>query len=72
MGGVWEWVCSEYDEKYRGKEQRCKRDIAHNQQIIRGGSWGVKAKVARVSFRYNFKEVKDLDIGFRLVREKIK
>ncbi|OAD21423.1 Sulphatase-modifying factor domain protein, partial [Candidatus Thiomargarita nelsonii] len=26
VGNVWEWTCSEYEDKYSGKEQQCKGD----------------------------------------------
>ncbi len=73
VGNVYEWTCSEYEEKYTetGKEQRCLSK--HNStalRAIRGGSWYSGFKFARVSNRYRFlPDSRDYNIGFRLVRE---
>jgi formylglycine-generating enzyme required for sulfatase activity len=36
-GNVWEWTCSEYEERYQGKEKRCVRNASLF--ALRGGSW---------------------------------
>jgi formylglycine-generating enzyme required for sulfatase activity/tetratricopeptide (TPR) repeat protein len=41
VGNVWEWTCSEYEDKYTGKEQRCVKSAGRF--AARGGSWGYKA-----------------------------
>jgi len=40
-GNVWEWTCSEYEDKYKGKEERClSKNRANNSRLsFRGGSW---------------------------------
>ena len=70
-GNVWEWTCSEYEGKYKGKEKRClSKNHANNARLcLRGGSWYVYAWrvrsanriVWRPSLRYDF-------WGFRAAR----
>jgi formylglycine-generating enzyme required for sulfatase activity len=68
-GNVYEWTCSEYEEKYNGKEQLCsnKHDTRHL-RVIRGGSWYSLPKYIRVSSRFkSLPEQRDMTIGFRIV-----
>jgi formylglycine-generating enzyme required for sulfatase activity len=37
VGNTWEWTCSEYENRYRGKEQRCADNAGRF--VIRSGSW---------------------------------
>ncbi len=37
-GNVWEWTCSEYEDKYTGREQRCAKSA--DRFAVRGGSVG--------------------------------
>jgi len=39
LGNVWEWTCSEFEDKYAGKEQRCAD--GGSRLVFRGGSWYV-------------------------------
>ena len=70
LGNVWEWTCSEYEEKYGGKEQRCA--IGKNStmfQVIRGGSWFNSPWSLRVTYRDWYQRDYRLNfVGFRLVR----
>jgi formylglycine-generating enzyme required for sulfatase activity len=72
VGNIWEWTCSEYEEKYRGKEQRCADKESTSSRVLRGGSWYNPPKGARVSYRdrdwnswWNLQGF----VGFRLLRE---
>ncbi len=70
-GNVREWTCSEYEEKYIGKEQDC---MTHTKRfgyrVERGGSWSHQAKEMRVSSRHkSLPEAHYSNVGFRLVRE---
>jgi formylglycine-generating enzyme required for sulfatase activity len=49
VGNVWEWTCSEYEDKYKGKEKQCLSKSHANMRVLRGGSWGntpVKSRAA--------------------------
>jgi formylglycine-generating enzyme required for sulfatase activity len=54
-GNVWEWTCSEYEEKYSGKEQKCvKKSYLKSKTchfVLRGGSWGNDAGGTRTANR---------------------
>ncbi len=46
LGNVWEWTCSEYENKYSGKEQYCLSKSEVNDGglfVLRGGSWIIVA-----------------------------
>ena len=72
LGNVWEWTCSEYERKYRGKEKKCIHKIGDdiNHVVLRGGGWESEAAKVRSAFRemgspsYSYEYV-----GFRVVRE---
>ena len=51
-GNVWEWTCSEYQDKYAGKEQRCA--ASGSRFVVRSGSWFNGARWARSADRYGF------------------
>ncbi len=41
-GNVWEWTCSEYENRYKGKEMKCLSKNRANDEslfVLRGGSW---------------------------------
>ncbi|MDM8558418.1 SUMF1/EgtB/PvdO family nonheme iron enzyme [Candidatus Parabeggiatoa sp. HSG14] len=71
-GNVWEWTCSEYENKYKGKEKRClgKKHAIHSFILsFRGGAWGYVAKGMRSAYRNRFKPVYFSDsVGFRVAR----
>lgn len=67
VGNVWEWTCSDYQIKYRGKQLTCGNgyNIA-----VRGGGWNYKSKYARVANRENYSRDYRADIiGFRILRQ---
>ncbi|EDN70693.1 PvdO [Beggiatoa sp. PS] len=52
VGNVWEWTCSEYEEKYKGKEKKCLSKNHANYRVLRGGSWYSNPNVARAANRH--------------------
>ncbi|MEN8221157.1 MAG: formylglycine-generating enzyme family protein, partial [Pseudomonadota bacterium] len=72
LGNVWEWTCSEYENKYSGKEQRClSKNIASNKShfVLRGGSWFVDVRWTRTALRLRWQpSERDRLVGFRLAR----
>jgi formylglycine-generating enzyme required for sulfatase activity len=71
VGNVYEWTCSEYEEKYNGKEQHClsKNDTDHL-RVVRGGSWYSLPRYVRVASRFrNRPNNSDLTVGFRVARD---
>ncbi|RKZ71468.1 MAG: hypothetical protein DRR19_32565, partial [Candidatus Parabeggiatoa sp. nov. 1] len=65
-GNVYEWTCSEYENQYSGKEQRCVKNASR--LVLRGGSWNAVVLWARSAFRNRDKPVNgDNNVGFRLV-----
>jgi formylglycine-generating enzyme required for sulfatase activity len=66
-GNVWEWTCSEYQDKYTGKEQHCAKSAGRF--AARGASWGSGASWARSAFRFwGTPTYRDVDDGVRLAR----
>jgi formylglycine-generating enzyme required for sulfatase activity len=66
-GNVWEWTCSEYQDKYTGKEQHCAKSAGRF--AARGASWNYIAGWARSAFRYwGAPSVRSVDDGVRLAR----
>jgi formylglycine-generating enzyme required for sulfatase activity len=82
VGNVWEWTCSEYEEKYSGKELECIRKNYANEEgssknrandggrrVIRGGAWFDIPRWVRASGRgRGTRAYRILGVGFRLVR----
>jgi formylglycine-generating enzyme required for sulfatase activity/tetratricopeptide (TPR) repeat protein len=73
VGNVWEWTCSEYEEKYSGKELQCieKINLKSNSChfVLRGGSWDIDARRTRSAYRYRWQPTgRDRSDGFRLAR----
>jgi len=72
LGNVWEWTCSEYESRYKGKEGYClSKNRAKNKGrfVLRGGSWDILAGWARSTFRIRNSRTNRLwDYGFRLAR----
>jgi formylglycine-generating enzyme required for sulfatase activity len=67
VGNVWEWTCSEYEEKYTGKEQRCAKSAGRF--AVRGGSWGDSAHRVRSAYRsWDTPAERGDFLGVRLVR----
>jgi len=48
-GNVWEWTCSEYEDRYSGKEQRCVKTAGRF--AVRSASWFDMARRARSANR---------------------
>jgi formylglycine-generating enzyme required for sulfatase activity len=76
VGNVWEWTCSEYENRYKGQEKTCKNKAkiktdGENQShfVLRGGSWGVDAGGARTANRDGWRPSVRAGLGgFRLAR----
>ncbi len=67
MGNVWEWTCSEYNDKYQGYEKKCKPTAS--KFVLRGGSWSNNPWRTRSANRYRNRPTERYgDYGFRLVR----
>jgi len=68
-GNVWEWTCSEYENKYSGKEKQCISKNRARQPVVRGGSWGDRPGGVRTAYRGRFSHgARSYDVGFRLAR----
>jgi formylglycine-generating enzyme required for sulfatase activity/serine/threonine protein kinase len=70
VGNVWEWTCSEYQEKYYGKEQDCATiPNITTVHVERGGSLYNYPKALRAANRYKKPyEYRNPSVGFRLSR----
>jgi len=71
VGNVWEWACSEYQEKYNGKEQACATIPNNNTtlRVERGGSLYNYPKALRAANRYKKSfDYRNASVGFRLCR----
>jgi formylglycine-generating enzyme required for sulfatase activity len=76
VGNVWEWTCSEYENRYNGKETVCKKEaiikssvVKSNLFVLRSGSWGEEAGWSRSAFRFWGQPTERfMYVGFRLAR----
>lgn len=70
LGNVWEWICSEYEASYNGKEQRCINDNrASGRRVLRGGSWLIPPRFVRAALRnWSTPDFHYYSVGFRLAR----
>ncbi|MCX7098607.1 MAG: SUMF1/EgtB/PvdO family nonheme iron enzyme [Methylococcales bacterium] len=72
LGNVWEWTCSDYDEKYTGAEKLCTdaKQVGEEGLIaIRGGGWNADAPRVRAAYRnWGLAWSRQANQGFRLVR----
>ncbi|EDN69626.1 peptidase family C14 [Beggiatoa sp. PS] len=70
VGNVWEWTCSDYEEKYGGKEQDCILSNNHDDyRVLRGGSWYNDLDFLRAADRNgrNYPGSRYYFYGFRVV-----
>ncbi|MCP4701132.1 MAG: formylglycine-generating enzyme family protein, partial [Gammaproteobacteria bacterium] len=67
-GNVWEWTCSEYEEKYGEQETKCSsKNDNEGRRVLRGGSWRTKPKYMRAASRYDQSpDNRSANIGFRV------
>ncbi len=66
-GNIWEWTCSEFTDKYNGKEKQCVTSASRF--VLRGGSWGNTPWNVRSAYRDRVEPTYRLEFyGFRLVR----
>jgi formylglycine-generating enzyme required for sulfatase activity len=67
IGNLWEWTCSEYQNKYTGTEQRCIKRAGRF--AARGASWSYRAWWARSAYRFrDSPSARNGDVGVRLAR----
>jgi len=67
-GNVWEWTCSEYENKYNGKEKGCIGKNSNKNRVLRGGSWSYFPRYVRSADRDGYTPDNRLDdYGFRVV-----
>jgi formylglycine-generating enzyme required for sulfatase activity len=67
-GNVWEWTCSEYEDKYKGKEKVCIKKNSNKYRVLRGGSWLSRPRLVRTAVRdRNTPVIRYDDNGFRVV-----
>jgi formylglycine-generating enzyme required for sulfatase activity len=65
-GNVWEWTCSEYEDRYSGKEQQCVN--RGSRLVLRGDAWNGEPGSVRVAFRIRHSDINCfITSGFRLV-----
>jgi len=68
-GNVCEWTCSEYENKYSGKEKRCVSKNRAILSVVRGGSWISEPWDVQAAFRFRYShDYRNLNMGFRLAR----
>jgi len=72
VGNVWEWTCSEYQNRYNGQEKTClskNRAKSDGRFAVRGGSWNSEARWARTADRFGWTRAERFRIsGVRLAR----
>jgi len=67
-GNVYEWTCSEYQDKYSGKEQRCAN--SGSLWALHGGAWNYKPRNVRAATRGRSSHDDRYDyVGLRLARQ---
>jgi formylglycine-generating enzyme required for sulfatase activity len=71
LGNIWEWTCSEYEDKYKGKEKRCSgKNRAKNTDLsLRGGSCNFGATRVRSAIRFRWTvSYRDGNLGLRVAK----
>jgi formylglycine-generating enzyme required for sulfatase activity len=72
LGNVWEWADAWYGQYTAGPVRDPKGPANGDTRVLRGGSWGNRPGVVRVSSRYLYRPEGRVDvIGFRCVRESL-
>jgi formylglycine-generating enzyme required for sulfatase activity len=67
-GNVWEWTCSEYENKSNSKKNR--RISQNSPRALRGGAWGYLPRSVRTASRKRVSQVNRSGyVGFRLARQ---
>jgi len=70
LGNLWEWTCSQYENKYSGQERLCAKKFNKNNRLsLRGGSWDDGATRMRSAFRDGrWPTFRNVNVGLRLAR----
>jgi formylglycine-generating enzyme required for sulfatase activity len=69
LGNVREWTCSEYEDKYNGKEKVIISNKSDKNRVLRGGSWNAVQTYLRIAYRGNGTlDYRSYNRGFRVVR----
>jgi formylglycine-generating enzyme required for sulfatase activity len=69
VGNVWEWTCSEYENRYNGKESKCIRQNSGSLRALRGGAWNNGPRDVRAATRGRMShDNRDNNVGLRLSR----
>jgi formylglycine-generating enzyme required for sulfatase activity len=69
LGNVWEWTCSEYENRYNGKESKCIRQNSGSLRALRGGAWDDKPWSVRAAYRLRgSRDDRNDFVGLRLAR----
>jgi formylglycine-generating enzyme required for sulfatase activity/serine/threonine protein kinase len=70
VGNVWEWTCSEYEDKYNGKETQCTTSQKSGSlRALRGGAWNNEPRHVRAALRYRGSHDDRYNfVGLRLAR----
>jgi formylglycine-generating enzyme required for sulfatase activity/tetratricopeptide (TPR) repeat protein len=68
-GNVWEWTCSEFTDRYNGKEKDCISKNNNKKRVLRGGSWSNDPRDDRAAARgWDTPGSRDDYGGFRVVQ----
>ncbi len=69
VGNVWEWTCSEFENKYTGIENKCISQKSGSPRALRGGAWNYGPGSVRAAYRGRYsRDDRDYDVGLRLAR----
>ncbi len=69
VGNVWEWTCSEYENKYNNKKNKCSSQKSGSPRALRGGAWSDGPWYVRAAYRgRNSRGNRNFDVGLRLAR----
>ncbi len=69
LGNVREWTCSEYEDKYNGKEKVIISNKIDKNRVLRGGSWNAVQTYLRIAYRGNGTlDYRSYNRSFRVVR----
>ena len=69
VGNVWEWTCSEFENKYTGIENKCISQKSGSPRALRGGAWNYRPRSVRTAYRLrDSHDTRYNNVGLRLAR----